>query len=256
MSTPNSNHYRYETEVLGKRCSILFKVGEDNLGKPIYKPFSGYVQTFKAKLKMNLELVYGHHVVFDDGEKAWFDLQAEENAGRLTWKDSVAVVLPSARSKRVQAAPAVRPPPAAPAHFRPIAAVTPLPQDGHIPKKKAKLCRYDKVWMNDMAHWLQTVPHGPYKKICKENSTVNNIMGRVNKLVLGEGLTCAAWPEEIVFYKSVMVDLSSDFKEMWDQAVIYEALHGQDKSNGNSLRVPINKLKEYREYVKGVSSTV
>ena len=42
--------------------------------------------------------------------------------------------------------------------------------------------------------------------------------------------------------------MSDDFCKLWQEAIGYELKYGEDKSHGNLLRTPINRLIEYQKY--------
>jgi len=72
----------YKDEVLGRAVSILFE-NEEDAGRMDY--YRGVVRRVTFTLEPNGDITFEHFVQFDDGDESWFDLAAEENAGRLQW---------------------------------------------------------------------------------------------------------------------------------------------------------------------------
>ena len=80
----------YEKEVLGRRVAIMFEADfEDGRSKELF--YDGTVRGFKIEMgKINAPLAVRHYVVFDDGDKGWFDLARLDGNNFLRWPDQIA----------------------------------------------------------------------------------------------------------------------------------------------------------------------
>jgi len=87
----------YKDEVLGREVSILFENEEDG-GRMDY--YRGVVRRVTFSLQPNGDITYEHFVQFDDGDESWFDLEAEEKAGRLQWSTADDAKPPSKKVKK------------------------------------------------------------------------------------------------------------------------------------------------------------
>jgi Tfp pilus assembly protein PilV len=89
--------YKYTDEVLGDYVAVLFKMTEKGKRDKI-KPFQGQIRRMELRLNRDdddddddnnsggvRELKMKHYIVFDDGDKGWFDLEELERMDRLTW---------------------------------------------------------------------------------------------------------------------------------------------------------------------------
>ncbi|CAB9499290.1 expressed unknown protein [Seminavis robusta] len=91
-------------------------------------------------------------------------------------------------------------------------------------------------WLDDMQGWLLQTKFSP--------ASVRNVMKQVKKLASGEGIGYHHWPDDVVFYKGVCVDIhTADFEQMLADAKQYADTYGKDKGNGWLMRIPINKMK-------------
>jgi hypothetical protein len=103
-------------------------------------------------------------------------------------------------------------------------------------------------WLNDMDHWLRTVPHGNAHKVVSADNA-RNVMNQVRKLVTGEGITYHHWASSSVsFKKGISIHLGQNMEELFQQAQDMEDTHGRDLGNGWLLRHPIRKLQLYQDY--------
>ena len=84
----------YKEEVLNKRCWILFAVD----GEPELIPYRGVIEAYQAHVVTDGEststtstpaptITRLHYIHFDDGDLKWFNLEAEEAQGRLSWQE-------------------------------------------------------------------------------------------------------------------------------------------------------------------------
>jgi hypothetical protein len=105
-------------------------------------------------------------------------------------------------------------------------------------------------WVEDMAEWLTTVPHGQNKRITSAANAAS-VMRQVKKLASGRGVGYTKWPEDKIFYENVKVDLTFDFDKMLDEAREYEFKYGEDSGHGWLLRHPIVKMKRFQESKRG-----
>ena len=79
-------------------------------------------------------------------------------------------------------------------------------------------------------------------------ASIVNISRPIARLLSGEGIRCPHWPDDVVFHQDKSIDMSDDFCKLWQEAISYELKYGEDKSHGNLLRTPINRLIEYQKY--------
>ena len=81
IRTKQEQQNAYKEEVLGRHVVIHFFDEEDKK----VKPYLGQIQQMNVTLQDDLSLKYEHYVLFDDGDKIWFDLVEEEEEDRLSW---------------------------------------------------------------------------------------------------------------------------------------------------------------------------
>jgi hypothetical protein len=103
------------------------------------------------------------------------------------------------------------------------------------------------AWLNDMDHWLRTVPHGNAHKVVSADNA-RSVMNQVRNLVAGEGVTYHHWPSSVSFKKGSSIHLGQNMEELYQEAQDMEDRHGRDLGNGWLLRHPIRKLQLYQDY--------
>jgi hypothetical protein len=87
MFSEESLQFNYKSdEVLGKRVEIEFEI---DAAQSLYEFYPGTVHKVLSEFKEHIDGTYmsltKHYVLFDDGEKKWFDLAVEAAAGRMRW---------------------------------------------------------------------------------------------------------------------------------------------------------------------------
>lgn len=80
----------YGKEILGRRVLIEFII--DDL--EIRAFFKGFVSEYKVQFNNNT-VTEEHLVVFDDDDRRWFNLNQEEQMGRLKWFNEVQLPAPA-----------------------------------------------------------------------------------------------------------------------------------------------------------------
>lgn len=179
-----------------------------------------------------------HFVRFDDGDERWFTLAVEEEMGRLQWTtaSSSGASLPARKGKRLSTT-------VTPDRKR----VKTEPSDESVvaesedeeeeededeededdadeangnneplsyEERLSQLAKEpESAWMDDMRHWLETVPHGRVKKTVSP-SNASKVMSQVSKLVAGKGITYKNWPSSVCFYGGVRITLNYDFDKL------------------------------------------
>jgi len=114
-------------------------------------------------------------------------------------------------------------------------------------EQNSRLARCDR-WIESMALWLEYTPHGPQNKTTS-STNAKSVLRQVKKLVSGQGVSYAHWPEEKIFYENKPIDLEhTDFSKMLQEAKAYERAYGKDLGNGWLLQHPIKKLLLFQEY--------
>lgn len=101
--------------------------------------------------------------------------------------------------------------------------------------------RQDVEWMDELEDYLK-------HKEQLSHQNLRSVMRQVEKLVSGEGITYSQWDEGVFFAKGSPVQLSDNFDDLYEQAVLFEDEHGRDRGNGWLLRHPIKKLQNFQRY--------
>ena len=76
-----------------------------------------------------------------------------------------------------------------------------------------------------------------------------SVIRQVRKLVSGEGVTYAYWPDGVVFRKGEPVTMQSDISAIIEDARDYEDQYGEDRGHGWLLNHPLRKLLFYQHYL-------
>ena len=123
------------------------------------------------------------------------------------------------------------------------------PEKKKTPRKKTPEKPFQPTgigWIDEMAIFLQTVPHGSLGKPASIHNT-KKVLGTITKLAKGEGVGTKAWP--VVFYEGQQVDLQTDLALLQQHVNEFHEQYG-DPSGGWLLRQPIQKLLFFKEYKK------
>ena len=127
------------------------------------------------------------------------------------------------------------------------------------PKKKRGMAHRDNKrelpWLDEMENFLVSVPHGRMEKVISAPNA-KSVMRQVQKLATGQGIGYQKWPDNVIFYQNIKVDLTFDFEKMLLQAKEYEDKYGADTGHGWLMRHPIMKLQCFQEYKNNIVTEV
>ena len=100
------------------------------------------------------------------------------------------------------------------------------------------------AFLDGFEAWME--PDGEHP-VSEQNR--RSVMRQVRKLVSGEGVTYAYWPDGVVFRKGEPVTMQSDISAIIEDARDYEDQYGEDRGHGWLLNHPLRKLLFYQHYL-------
>lgn len=83
----------------------------------------------------------------------------------------------------------------------------------------------------------------------KDGVYTKDIVGEAKLLVSGRGISNQNWGYDIAFGQNQFINLTWDFHKLLEQAKAFKVVHGAAKGRGKSLRLPIQKLGLYQQYL-------
>ena len=113
----------------------------------------------------------------------------------------------------------------------------------------------DEINMDEFQHWLGTIHKGS-KGNPISHANFRSVLNRARDLISGRGVTYKNWPSGRKFFghnntsASSIVDITTNYELLLQEAKDFEKKYGRDKGNGWLLQHPIKKLMLYQQYVR------